>query len=43
MPEKRPPPETTKQDKEELEKVIAGLKKREIKYPEPEDNYMVLK
>lgn len=43
MPEKRPLRKVTKQDVEELEKVTAGLRKREIKYPEPEDNYMVLK
>lgn len=43
MPEKRPSRKVTQQDVEELEKVTAGLKKREIKYPEPEDNYLILK
>lgn len=43
MPEKRPPRKVTQQDRGELEKTIAGLKKREIKYPEPEDGSLILK
>lgn len=43
MPEKRPTWKVTQQDVEELEKVTAGLKKREIKYPEPEDGSLIIK
>lgn len=43
MPEKRPPRKVTQQDVEELKKVTAGLQKREIKYPEPEDGSLILK
>lgn len=43
MPEKRPPRKVTQEDIGELEKVTAGLKKREIKYPEPEDGSLIIK
>lgn len=43
MPEKRLPQKVTEKDREELEKVTAGLKKREIKYPEPEDGSLIVR
>lgn len=42
MPRKRPPQEMTEKDTEEIKKMITELKKG-AKYPEPGDNYLLLK
>ena len=42
MSEKRPKPEITGKDVEGLKKLTTELRKG-AKYPEPKDNYMVLK
>ena len=43
MPQKRPPRKVTKQDVEELEKVTAELKKREVRYPEAGGGELIMK
>lgn len=43
MPKKRPPREITEKDVEELRRVTADLKKREITYPEPGGGEMIIK
>lgn len=43
MPDKRPPVKITDKDREELEKVITELKKKEIVYPEAGGGEMIIK
>lgn len=42
MPKKRQPPEITEKDRQELKELAKALKK-EARYPEPNDNYLILK
>ena len=42
MPKKRLPLEITEKDVEDLEKVTTELRKG-AKYPEPKDNYLIMK